>query len=116
MVSESTVICYSEQRYTTHTTNSLYDSDTWSLTTDYTIGQSGFCVEVSHYHGLGEQHFMRSMQPIRVTLQCSSQHQSPSPPKVTLIAWAHHDYVINVTDSLLLLPSPKGFSARMAQT
>ena len=37
-----------------HTTYSLYDSDTWS------IGQSGFHVEVSHHHGLGEQYFIQS--------------------------------------------------------
>ena len=41
-----------------HTANSLYDSDTWSITNDHTIEQSGFNAEVSQYHGLGEQYFM----------------------------------------------------------
>jgi hypothetical protein len=83
---------------------------------DHTIGQSGFNAEVSHYHGLGEQYFMQSMHTNSVTLQCSSQHQSPSPPKFTLLAWTYNDYVFNVTDSLLFLPSTEGFSARLAQT
>jgi len=83
------------------TTYSLYDSDTWSITNDLTIGQSGLNVEVILYHGLGEQYFMRSMHTISVMLQCSSQHQSPSPPKLTLLAWTYHDYVLNVMDSLL---------------
>jgi len=80
------------------------------------IGQSGFNAEVSHYHVLGEQYFMPSLNNISVMLQCRSQHQSPSPPKLTLLAWTNHDYVLNVTNSLLFLPSAKGFLARQAQT
>jgi hypothetical protein len=41
-----------------HTTYCVHDSDTWSITNDHMIGQSGFKVDVSHYHGLGEQCFM----------------------------------------------------------
>jgi hypothetical protein len=33
-----------------------------------------------------------------------------------LIAWTYHEYVLNVTDSLLFLPSTKGLLARLAQT
>jgi hypothetical protein len=83
---------------------------------DHTIGQSGFNAEVSHHHGLGEQYFMQSLNTISVTLQCSTQHQSPSLPKLTLLAWTYNDYVLNVTDSLLFLPSTKGFPARLTQT
>ena len=80
------------------------------------IGQSGFNAEVSHHHGLGEQYFMRSLNTISVILQYSSKHHSPSQPKLMLLAWTYTEYVLNVTDSLLFLPSTKGFSARLAQT
>jgi hypothetical protein len=83
---------------------------------DHTIGQSGFNAEVSHHHGLGEQYFMQSLNTISATLQCSSQHQSPSPPKLMLLPWTYNDNVFHVTNSLLFLPSTKGFSARLAQT
>jgi len=49
-------------------------------------------------------------------LQYSSQQQSPSPSMLMLLAWTYNDYVINATESLLFLPSTKGFSARLAQT
>lgn len=35
------------------TKNSLY-RDTWSITRDYVIGQSWFCVEIGHHPGSGE--------------------------------------------------------------
>ena len=58
---------------------------------------------------------MQSLNTISVTLQCSSRYQSPSPPKLMILAWTYNDYVLNVTDSLLFLPSTKGFSARVDQ-
>ena len=39
-------------------THSWYDSDTWSIANDHTIGQSGFTAEVSQYDGFGEQYFI----------------------------------------------------------
>ena len=57
-------------------THSRYDSDTWSITIDHTIGQSGFTAKVSQYDGLGEQYFMRSLHTISTMLHCSSQHHS----------------------------------------
>ena len=52
MVDESTAIV--NKGIQSCKTRSLYDSDNWSITNNHTIGQSGFHVEVSHYHGLGE--------------------------------------------------------------
>ena len=70
MIGESTVIV--NKGLQPRTTYSLYDSDTSSITNDHTIGQSGFNVEVNHYHGLGEQYFMRSLKPS--VSHCNAAH------------------------------------------
>ena len=94
-----------------HTMYSLYDSDTGSITNDHTIGQSGtrFNAEVSHYHGIGELYFIRSMHTNSVTLRWSSQQQSSSQPKLTRLPWANHYYAPYVTHRLLDYLQPKVF-------
>ena len=52
---------------------------------------------------------MRSLHTISVMLHYSSQNSLPLHQQLTLIAWSYHDYVLNVTDSLLFLPSTKRF-------
>ena len=49
--------------------------------------------------------------------RCTVAHKISLPldQKVTFIAGIYHDYVLKVTDSLLL-PSTRGFSARLVQT